>query len=127
MLQAAVITGRVVDEDGDPLPNFEVGLLRKLPGKSREPAVTRNDRTNDLGEYRLFGLAPGRYFVSAAYSSWRQSDAPTAEVHEEGELNREEDLQRVGCNDERQLTQEGELHGARCGRGRSTCRRERVK
>src|SRR5258708_35377092 len=64
MLQAAVITGRVVDEDGDPLPNFEVGLLRKLPGKSREPAVTRNDRTNDLGEYRFGGLFPGQYFVA---------------------------------------------------------------
>ncbi len=23
--------------------------------------------TNDLGEYRLFGLPPGRYFISATY------------------------------------------------------------
>src|SRR5260370_1839891 len=26
--------------------------------------------TNDLGEYRLFGLPPGRYFVSAVYQRW---------------------------------------------------------
>jgi protocatechuate 3,4-dioxygenase beta subunit len=64
MLQAAVITGRVVDEDGDPLPNFGVSLLRKRPGKSREPEAANNDRTNDLGEYRFGGLFPGQYFVA---------------------------------------------------------------
>jgi len=64
MLPAAVIRGRVVDEDGDPLPGFEVALLRNLPGKSREPVRANNDRTNDLGEYRFGGLFPGQYFVT---------------------------------------------------------------
>ena len=64
MQPSAVITGRVVDEDGDPLANYGVTLLRKRPGKSREPEVFRNDRTNDLGEYRFGGLFPGQYFVA---------------------------------------------------------------
>lgn len=63
MLPAAVITGKVVDEDGEPLANFGVSLLRKRPGKSREPEVASNERTNDLGEYRFGGLFPGQYFV----------------------------------------------------------------
>ena len=64
MQPSAVINGRVVDEDGDPLANFGVSLLRKRPGKAREPEVIRNDRTNDLGEYRFGGLFPGQYFVA---------------------------------------------------------------
>src|SRR5882757_1953213 len=64
MQPSAVVTGRVVDEDGDPLANFGVSLLRKRPGKDREPEGVRNDRTNDLGEYRFGGLFPGQYFVA---------------------------------------------------------------
>src|SRR5258708_3159413 len=64
MQPSAVINGRVVDEDGDPLANFGVSLLRKRPGKAREPEVVRNDRPNDLGEYRFGGLFPGQYFVA---------------------------------------------------------------
>jgi hypothetical protein len=32
-------------------------------------ASTSMERTNDLGEYRLFGLAPGRYYISASPES----------------------------------------------------------
>jgi hypothetical protein len=68
LLPSAVISGRVQNENGDPLPWVMVSALRAmyLRGKrtlSKELAVY----TNDLGEYRLFGLRPGRYFVSAIY------------------------------------------------------------
>ncbi len=63
MLPAAVITGKVVDEDGEPMPGYGVSLLRKRPGKSREPEPVNNERTNDLGEYRFGGLFPGQYLV----------------------------------------------------------------
>jgi len=64
----AVIAGRVLDEAGEPLPWAQVSALREVysSGKrklSSEVLVP----TNDLGEYRLFGLQPGRYFVSAKY------------------------------------------------------------
>jgi len=64
MLSAAVITGKVVDEDGEPLPYYQVSLLRKRPGKSRNPEMAGEDRTNDLGQYRFSGLFPGQYFVA---------------------------------------------------------------
>ena len=64
MLPAAVITGKVVDEDGEPMPGYGISLLRKRPGKSREPEGVGNERTNDLGEYRFGGLFPGQYLVA---------------------------------------------------------------
>jgi hypothetical protein len=64
MLPAAVITGKVLDEDGEPLTGYGVSLLRKRPGKSREPEAFNNERTNDLGEYRFGGLFPGQYMVA---------------------------------------------------------------
>ena len=53
-----VITGRVVDEYGDAVPDVFVRA-------SRNDSVFETT-TNDLGEYRLFGLPPGAYVVSAA-------------------------------------------------------------
>lgn len=68
LLPAAVIAGRVVDEDHEPLPSVQVQALRYhyIRGK-REMAFVASASTNDLGEYRLYGLAPGRYFLSATY------------------------------------------------------------
>jgi Carboxypeptidase regulatory-like domain len=68
MLPSAVISGRIQNENGEPLPWVRVSALRATyrQGKrslSSEVTVV----TNDLGEYRLFGLRPGRYFLSAIY------------------------------------------------------------
>jgi len=62
---AAVVRGRVVDEDGDPLLNTEVSVMRQafVAGHSHWEQVV-GERTNDLGEYRLAGLPPGSYIVS---------------------------------------------------------------
>jgi len=66
MQPAAVLTGRVTDEDGDPMPNVNVAVLhRNLAGHGSQLDLVGADRTNDIGEYRLSGLPPGRYFVSA--------------------------------------------------------------
>ncbi|HYL10028.1 MAG TPA: carboxypeptidase-like regulatory domain-containing protein [Candidatus Acidoferrales bacterium] len=68
MLPSAVITGRVLDEDGEPLPNVQMSALRSgYFNGQRKLAPKTFDDTNDLGEYRLFGLPPGRYFISADY------------------------------------------------------------
>jgi hypothetical protein len=65
-LQAsAVVEGRVTDEDGDPMPDAQVAVLRQsfVSGRSHWEQVGA-ERTNDLGEYRIPGLAAGTYFVS---------------------------------------------------------------
>jgi hypothetical protein len=58
MTPTGVITGRVVDEYGDPVADVYVRA-------SLKDSVFETT-TNDLGEYRLFGLPPGAYTVSAA-------------------------------------------------------------
>ncbi len=62
---AAVVEGRVTDEEGDPMAEAQVAVLRQtfVAGRSRWEQVG-GERTNDLGEYRIAGLAPGNYFVS---------------------------------------------------------------
>jgi protocatechuate 3,4-dioxygenase beta subunit len=66
--RTAVITGRVLNEDGEPLPGAEVkayGTQRRHG--NRELGSFTGTSTNDLGEYRIFGLGPGRYYVAASY------------------------------------------------------------
>jgi protocatechuate 3,4-dioxygenase beta subunit len=61
-----VITGRVLDEEGDPVPGASVQVSRQVYAQGRRQMSRTSDAsTNDLGEYRVFGLVPGRYFVSA--------------------------------------------------------------
>jgi hypothetical protein len=64
MLPTAIISGRITDEDGDPMSEVRVVVQKKKPGKAtRETAGTA--ATNDLGEYRLAGLFPGQYWIVA--------------------------------------------------------------
>jgi protocatechuate 3,4-dioxygenase beta subunit len=69
LTRAGVITGRVVDEVGDPVADLQVApVLSMYVNGSREVRpMGRGAMTNDLGEFRIFGLAPGRYYISAAY------------------------------------------------------------
>jgi Carboxypeptidase regulatory-like domain len=64
MLPTAVIVGRITDEDGDPMSGVNVIAEKKQPGKARRESVA-SGTTNDMGEYRLFDLFPGQYWVVA--------------------------------------------------------------
>ena len=70
LVAAAVIAGRVLDADQEPLTGATVQVARfGYVGGQRQLVPAGQGTTNDLGEYRLHGLAPGRYFVSAVYGS----------------------------------------------------------
>lgn len=61
---AAVITGRVLDEYGDPFEGLAVEALRFVyRNGSRSPRVSGAAKTNDQGEYRIYGLRPGDYYM----------------------------------------------------------------
>jgi hypothetical protein len=79
----AIITGRIRNEDGEPLPWVQVTALREAytDGK-RKLSPDAQETTNDLGEYRLFGLRPGRYFVSAMYSTKNQMVSGNEDMEE---------------------------------------------
>ena len=71
LIPSAVIAGKILDEDGEPLPEISVSALRQTYLEGKPSLVTEaTAQTDDRGEYRLFGLSPGRYFVSAVVSTW---------------------------------------------------------
>jgi len=62
---AAVIEGRVTDEDGDPLAEAQVSVLRQTFALGRRHwEQAGGERTNDLGEYRIANLPAGSYYIS---------------------------------------------------------------
>jgi hypothetical protein len=69
--KGAVVAGRVVDEFGDAAEDARVTLLRA--DRTNVSNVTTSGGptgvTDDVGAFRLFGLAPGEYVLSAAPSS----------------------------------------------------------
>ena len=78
LVRAAVVTGRVVDESGEPMAKLLVTALRKLSAEEKEDWGPRAQQeevtassaamTDDRGEYRIFGLKPGEYYVKASES-----------------------------------------------------------
>jgi Carboxypeptidase regulatory-like domain len=67
--RGAVITGRVIDEAGEPVADETVlALTYRMSGGKRRllPVSAGNRGTNDIGQYRIFGLPPGDYYVSAS-------------------------------------------------------------
>ena len=66
MTPQSVIAGHVFDEDGDPVQSVNVEVWRyTYPRGRRQLTQAQNGSTNDLGEFRISNLSPGRYFVSA--------------------------------------------------------------
>jgi protocatechuate 3,4-dioxygenase beta subunit len=65
--RGAAITGRVFDEFGDPVAGARVQVLRfQLVQGERQLMPTSNAAiSDDTGAFRVFGLMPGDYYVSA--------------------------------------------------------------
>jgi hypothetical protein len=62
---SAAISGKVTDREGDPVVATEVrAMVTAYPNGQRTLKVMQSTLTNDLGEYRLFGLPAGQYYVS---------------------------------------------------------------
>src|SRR5262249_47035906 len=56
----------VYDKNGEPLASAQVMALRQVYKDGRRTlTIVQIVTTDDRGEYRLFWLAPGRYYVSA--------------------------------------------------------------
>jgi hypothetical protein len=64
MVPAAVITGKVLDSDGDPVPGVSVAAV-PYPRNPHAIAGFSGGDTNELGEFRIGGLIPKQYMLVA--------------------------------------------------------------
>ena len=72
--KGAVISGKVLDQKGEPVTDARVMALRRIHSPWRLEAPPRlipapmqgPQQTNDIGEYRVSGLPPGEYFLAAS-------------------------------------------------------------
>jgi hypothetical protein len=67
--RGGVITGQIRDEVGEPIADVQVSAMRYqyTPAGRRLAPAGRQASTNDIGEFRLFALMPGEYYVSATF------------------------------------------------------------
>ncbi|MGC4084087.1 MAG: carboxypeptidase-like regulatory domain-containing protein [Vicinamibacterales bacterium] len=64
--RGSVIAGHIYDETGDPLPGASVRVMRyEYAQGNRQLVPVGMAQTDDLGGYRVWGLNPGDYYVSA--------------------------------------------------------------
>lgn len=65
----AAISGRIVDPSGQPVEGIGVHAWQAQWADGRmvvRPVGDRNRKTDDRGQYRLFGLLPGTYYLAIA-------------------------------------------------------------
>jgi protocatechuate 3,4-dioxygenase beta subunit len=86
LIPAGVISGKIYDDDGEPLPSVMVSAFRQVYSEGKKSrASTMTATTNDLGEYRLYGLPPGRYFVSCVYPRWNRDGSEDESIDSQDE------------------------------------------
>jgi hypothetical protein len=118
LLKGGVLTGLVVGEDGQPVPDAGVQAFKRMVSESTgEPTLqaapfASSQVTDDRGRYRIWGLEPGEYAVSA--TSQTRSSA-TFRLSESPDIQRitDADVQRA----QRLLSEAG---GTRSGQAWST-------
>jgi hypothetical protein len=81
--KGAVISGRILDANGEPVPDVQMMAMRQVAlGRGAPsrliPAPGRGQQTNDLGEFRVSGLPAGEYFVAAMPNQMRFGGARVA-------------------------------------------------
>jgi len=87
--RGGVIAGRVLDPNGEPLSDARVMAMRRMPAPPNRGDASRLvpapmqglQQTNDLGEFRLAGLAPGEYIIAALRHGFSPFGGPGVTPH----------------------------------------------
>ena len=75
-----VITGKVLDQDGDPVAGAMVQLVVEMWQRGKLRHIMQNGaNTNDLGEYRIANVRPGKYYLVAQIMRFSPNGEPPAE------------------------------------------------
>jgi protocatechuate 3,4-dioxygenase beta subunit len=64
LIPGAAVTGHVVDEDGDPLTNCNI-QPHAAKDFNQGIAMMHNSVARDDGSYRIYGIPPGKYTITA--------------------------------------------------------------
>lgn len=78
LVRGAVLSGRITDADGEPLAGIQVIALREMPtgpGRRGWGGASGGSSTDDLGQFRVFGLAAGEYVLAAQRQDRPQTQA----------------------------------------------------
>jgi Carboxypeptidase regulatory-like domain len=79
MIPWGVISGRVTDEDNQPVSDVQVVALQsRMSEGKRKLFAGESAQTNDRGEYRLYRLTKGHYYIRVEYADRQKSDHPVA-------------------------------------------------
>ena len=66
LMRGGAISGVITDDDGEPMVNVSVQALARTYRRGQSTVNPRNGSvTDDRGQYRIYGLPPGRYYVQA--------------------------------------------------------------
>lgn len=81
LFSAGVITGNVYNEDGEPVQGAQVRALRYTMNSGVRRLQNSNSvQSDDRGAFRLFGLTPGEYIVTASSNQGDQGFQFTPEM-----------------------------------------------
>jgi len=72
MTPQCVLAGHVFDEDGDPVENADVFIVRRIAGRD---IFSQSENTDNEGHFAVTGLQAGSYIVSAADPGAEQAEA----------------------------------------------------
>ncbi|MBM3760620.1 MAG: carboxypeptidase regulatory-like domain-containing protein [Acidobacteria bacterium] len=64
LVPQGIVSGRILDEDGEPMEGVGVSLIRpQMVMAQRRFMGQGGNQTNDKGEFRINNVAPGKYYV----------------------------------------------------------------
>jgi hypothetical protein len=70
LLPGSVISGRILDSNGEAMPNATIEVFRRMDIDETSPLEPLTQRSSDdRGEYRVFQVPPGEYLLSATPAS----------------------------------------------------------
>ena len=90
LTRGGAIRGRIVDEFGEPIAGTRLQVLRSrmVRGQRRLQSMGPGDQTDDMGEFRVYGLPPGDYYVTASTGPADSGQARSANYYPGPRLHR---------------------------------------
>lgn len=94
MTPQAVITGTLVDAEGDPIAGAPINLARRALGQGKIfPYNVQQTQTDDEGKFRLSEIPPGIYYLSAQPNNMNRIDWISDALDGEGRPIREQQVE----------------------------------